>query len=303
MTDRDSLPAGPKPKHLVVFACFAALLFTASQKPCLSFEEAPESSDAAEKELDDLEALGAMSIEELMEVEVTLASRTKGKSLQRTAAAIYVISKDEIRLSGLTTLPELLRLVPGFYVGRSDAHDSVVTARGFANKYSNKLLVMMDGRTLYTPNFGGVMWDMQDVVLEDVERIEVIRGPGATLWGANAVNGIINIITKNAKDSQGFAATGAAGDELRGLGSVRYGGQMGEKSSYRLHGKGMAHDGQWMEDDEYSDDWRRFLGGFKMDWDDEKNDAFTLQGDYHQGRFGEIGSKLDPAHPAGGESV
>ena len=151
-----------------------------------------------------------MSIEELMEVQITLASK-KEESLFAAAAAAYVISNEDIRRSGATTVAEALRMVPGLHVSSINSNTWAITSRGFQDQFGNKLLVMIDGRSIYSSNYAGVYWDVQDVMLEDVERIEVVHGPGGTLWGANAVNGIINIITKDAKDTQGWLLTGGGG--------------------------------------------------------------------------------------------
>jgi iron complex outermembrane receptor protein len=151
--------------------------------------------------------LTELSLEELMNIEVTTASK-KTEKLSEAATAVYVITQEDIRRSGVTSIPEALRLAPGLTVGRVDAHTWAISARGFNDIFANKLLVLIDGRSVYTPLFSGVYWDVQDTFLEDVERIEVIRGPGATVWGANAVNGVINIITKRAKDTQGTVLTG-----------------------------------------------------------------------------------------------
>src|SRR3954466_11329535 len=167
------------------------------------------------------------SIEDLVKLEVFTGAR-KPEPLAQTPAAIAVITQDDIRRSGVTSIPEALRLAPGMQVARVDSHTWAITARGFNDVFANKLLVLQDGRSLYTPLFSGVFWDIQDTVLEDIDRIEVIRGPGATLWGANAVNGVINIITKSARESQGLLVTGGAGTEERGFGSVRYGVKLAE---------------------------------------------------------------------------
>lgn len=145
--------------------------------------------------------LMAMSLEQLLNLQVTSVSR-RGEKLSTAPAAIHVITGDEIRRVGATSIPEALRLSPGLEVGRVDAHNWAVTARGFNDQFANKLLVLMDGRSSYTPLFSGVYWDVQDTMLEDIDRIEVVRGPGATLWGANAVNGVINVMTKSARDTQ-----------------------------------------------------------------------------------------------------
>src|SRR5207302_9180666 len=145
------------------------------------------------------------------------------EKLSEAPAAIYVVTQEDIRRSGLTTIPELLRLVPGLDVARVNGNQWAISARGFNNQYANKLLVLVDGKAVYTPSFGGVFWNAQDVVLEDVDRIEVIRGPGATLWGANAVNGVINITTKSAKDTQGGLSNTSVGTEDEPAGGIRYG--------------------------------------------------------------------------------
>src|ERR1700704_746826 len=176
-----------------------------------------------------------LSLEELMKVEVTTASKTP-QTLMHTAAAAFVITQEDIRRSGATKIPELLRMVPGIEVAQVNAHTWAITARGFNGVYANKLLVLIDGRSVYTPLFSGVQWDLQDTMLEDIERIEVIRGPGGTLWGANAFNGVINIITKNAGDTQGGLAT-ARGGTLEDGGAVRYAGLIDPNSAYRVWGK------------------------------------------------------------------
>ena len=177
-----------------------------------------------------------LSLEELMDVEVFSAAK-KEQKLFETAAAVSVITREQIRRSGLTTFPEIMRLVPGLQVARVDANKWALSARGFNGRFANKLQVLIDGRSLYTPLFAGVFWREQDLVLEDVERIEVIRGPGATLWGANAVNGIINIITRETRDTQGMLTSVGAGLEERGSGSARLGGRWGERGHYRIYAK------------------------------------------------------------------
>ncbi len=179
-----------------------------------------------------------------MNIEVTTVSK-KEQKLSQAPAAIYVITQEDIRRSGMTSIPDLLRMVPGLQVTQIQGGAWAITARGFNDQYAHKLLVMVDGRSVYSPLDGGVTWEEQDTMLEDIERIEVIRGPGATLWGANAVNGIINIITKAAKDTQGALATAGVGDQGQALGAFRYGGQLGDNGFYRafvkdLHGRGLS---------------------------------------------------------------
>ncbi|RYY00705.1 MAG: TonB-dependent receptor, partial [Gammaproteobacteria bacterium] len=180
--------------------------------------------------------LKKLSVDELMNIEVTLVSRTPEK-LTEAASAIQVITGEEIRRSGATNIPEALRLMPNLQVSQLSASVWIISARGFNNIFSNKLLVMIDGRTVYTPLYAGVLWEQQHVLLEDVERIEVVSGPGGTLWGANAVNGIINIITKDSKKTQGFYASAGTGTFLQDKTSARYGGKMKDKISYRIFGQ------------------------------------------------------------------
>src|SRR5437867_3163658 len=177
----------------------------------------------------------AMSMEDLMNMQVTSVSKRTQK-VADAAAAIFVITQEDIRRSGANSIPEALRLVPGLQVARIDQNKWAIGSRGFNGRFDNKLLVLIDGRSVYTPLFSGVYWNVQDVMLEDVDRIEVIRGPGATLWGANAVYGVINVITKKAKATQSGLATMGGGNELRGFSNLRYGGTVG-KTAYRVYGK------------------------------------------------------------------
>src|SRR2546427_2606632 len=178
----------------------------------------------------------AMSVEDLMNVQVTSVSKRTQK-LADAAAAIFVITQEDIRRTGATSIPEALRMVPGIEVARIDMNKWAISSRGFNGRFANKLLVLIDGRSVYTPLFSGVYWNMQDVMLEDVDRIEVIRGPGATLWGANAVNGVINIITKSAKSTQSGIITAGAGNQERAAGSLRYGGKLDDNTYYRAYAK------------------------------------------------------------------
>src|SRR6202521_3971996 len=178
----------------------------------------------------------AMSVEDLMNVQVTSVSK-RSQKLADAAAAIFVITQEDIRRSGATSIPEALRMVPGLQVARIDENKWAISSRGFNGRFANKLLVLIDGRSVYTPLFSGVYWNIQDVMLEDVDRIEVIRGPGATLWGANAVNGVINIITKAAKNTQGGLVTAEAGSEERTAETEGYGGKVGDNVYYRAYTK------------------------------------------------------------------
>ncbi len=227
-----------------------------------------------------------LSIEELMNIEIISVSKRPQK-LSDAAAAVYVITEEDIRRSGVTSIPEALRMVPGVEVARIDANKWAISARGFTDRFANKLLVLVDGRTVYTPLFSGVYWEVQDYVLEDIERIEVIRGPGAALWGANAVNGVINIITKNAKDTQGGLVSSGVGTEERGFGSFRYGGKSGENTFYRVYVKYLNRDDFVYEDGhDADDDWDMGRGGFRIDSDISPQDTLTLQGDMYRGELG-----------------
>jgi iron complex outermembrane receptor protein len=226
-----------------------------------------------------------MDLEALMKIQVTSVSKRPEK-LSDAAAAIYVITSEDIRRSGVTSIPEALRLAPGLEVARQDSHTWAISSRGFNDEFANQLLVLIDGRSVYTPLFAGVYWDVQDLALEDLERIEVIRGPGASLWGANAVNGVINITTKKAKDTQGLLVTGGAGNEERGFGTVRYGGQAGEHVFYRVYGKYLNRDDSALPDgSDANDSWFMWRGGGRVDWEPTDQNLLTLQGDIYTGEL------------------
>ena len=231
------------------------------------------------------EDLTDMSLEALMNVEVTSVSK-KPEKQREAAAAIFVISNDDLRRWGVTSIPEALRRVPGLQVARIDANKWAITSRGFNGRFANKLLVMIDGRTVYTPLFAGVYWDMQDVMLEDVDRIEIIRGPGGTLWGANAVNGVINIITRTSGETQGNLVSGTAGNEVDGIGAARHGGTLKNGATYRVYAKYSDYDNGYNSDRTH-DDWHIGQTGFRSDWERGERDIFTLQGDYYKGKSGE----------------
>jgi len=208
---------------------------------------------------------------------VSRSPSTVGKS----PAAVFVITNEMIRRSGAMSVPEVLRMAPGVNVAKVDSNHWAISIRGFNDLYTNKLLVQVDGRTIYSPLFGGVFWSAQDVFLEDVERIEVIRGPGASVWGANAVNGIINIISKPAADTQGLYAQAGAGNYERGFLNLRYGGQIGDDIDYRVYGKWFERGTGVPPIGTPFDDWRAGRGGFRLDWDPGRcgTDRFTVQGD------------------------
>jgi len=181
-----------------------------------------------------------ISLEDLLTVEVTSAAR-KAQRINDVAAAVFVVSREDIERSGATSIPEVLRMVPGVEVARLANNRWAVSVRGFNNRFANKLLVLMDGRSIYSPIFSGVLWENEDTLLEDIDRIEVIRGPGAAMWGANAVNGVINIITRRARDTQGNLLVAGAGSEERALAGFRHGGQAGG-GHYRVWAKGFTRD-------------------------------------------------------------
>jgi len=232
-------------------------------------------------------ALADLSLEELMNIEVTTVAK-KSQKVSEAAAAVFVITQEDIRRSGATSIPEVLRMVPGLQVARSDSNDWAVSARGFDEAYSTKLLVLIDGRSTYNSFFSGVHWDVEDTLLEDIERIEVVRGPGSTLWGANAVNGVINIITKNAQDTQGTMAVLGYGTEERGFGSVRYGDRIGENCYYRTFVKFFNRDDSYLPSGgDLNDDWDMWRGGFRLDRSGPGGDELTLQGEVYDGDIGE----------------
>ncbi len=220
-----------------------------------------------------------LTLEELGAIEVTSVSK-KAEKLNQAPAAISVISNDDIRRSGAATLPEALRLAPGMQVASVDARQWAVSARGFNDIFTQKMLVLMDGRSVYTPLFSGTFWQNQDLMLEDLDRIEVIRGPGGTLWGANAVNGVVNVVSKPAQETQGVLVTGGGGTEHLVLGGLRYGGKIDDHTYFRLYGKYDDWDNsESVGGREANDGWEKNQGGFRVDWDPSSDDRFTLQGD------------------------
>ena len=223
-----------------------------------------------------------LSLEDLLSLEVTSVSKKK-QSLNEVASAIFVITQEDIRRSGVTSIPEALRLAPGIQVARMDTNKWAITSRGFNHQFANKLLVMIDGRSVYTPSFSGVYWDVQDTLLEDIDRIEVIRGPGATIWGANAMNGVINIITKSAADTQGVLVSAGAGNEEKGFFSLRYGDALNEHSFARAFIKLNERDSSWLSrsEEQGEDSWRSVRSGFRLDSDLTESDQWTLQGDLY----------------------
>ncbi len=226
--------------------------------------------------------LKKMSLIELMDVEIfnpsgSLAAR-KVQKLNETPAALFVLTQEDIRRAGITSIPEALRMVPGLQVARIHSSQWAINARGLNEQFASKLLVMIDGRTVYSPLRSQVNWDVQGTLIEDIERIEVIRGPGASLWGANAVNGVINIITKSAKDTQGTLITSSFGKgEEQNILGIRHGGKLGEDGHYRVYGKFYEHDSF------VNDNWQMKRAGFDMDWAASENDNLSLQAEIYDG--------------------
>lgn len=231
--------------------------------------------------------LTAYDIEELMDITVTSVSK-KSQRIANAAAAIYVITQEDIRRSGVTTIADALRMAPGVQVARIDSNKWAVTSRGFNGRFANKLLVLMDGRSLYTPYFLGVYWEVQDTVLEDIERIEVIRGPGAALWGSNAVNGVINIITKSAEKTAGALVSTGGGSYETAFATARYGAAIGDATNIRLYAKHQGRDNLVdASGNDSNDAWQTTQGGFRLDSHLTEQDNLTVQGDYYGGRLNE----------------
>jgi iron complex outermembrane recepter protein len=253
--------------HRMTLACVSAIALASN--PSFAEETDPE-----------FEAILRLDIAEMT---VTSVSK-RAQKITDVPAAVYVITQEDIRRSGITTLPETLRMVPGMQVARTDSSRWAISARGFNNTLSNKLLVMIDGRSVYAPVLSGVYWDDQSTMLRDIERIEVIRGPGASLWGANAVNGIINIITKNAADTQGnYVSTGIGNEEdfIEG----RRGGKLGTDGYYRAYAQYYNYDDtKTLANQDSLDDWYRARSGFRIDTKRSQQDSFTFQGDFYGGQ-------------------
>jgi iron complex outermembrane receptor protein len=260
---------------------------SAAQAPTTSVSPQAPEADSASSELKKL------SLEQLMDLDVTSVDK-QPEAYGEAPAAIQVITNDEIRESGASSIPEALRLADNLDVAQKNSHDWAISARGFNTDSANKLLVLIDGRSVYTPLFSGVFWDVQNYLLEDIDRIEVISGPGGTLWGANAVNGVINITSKSAKDTQGVYVEGGGGIEPRDFEGARYGGTLASDIYYRVYGQYFAFGDEVLTDgSNASDSWRMGQGGFRMDAEPSSEETFTLQGDLYGG---------DENVPTGGDS-
>jgi iron complex outermembrane receptor protein len=239
----------------------------------------------AQADANQLEPLKRLSLEQLAQTEITSVSKEPVSAFQ-TPAAIRILTHDEIINSGARTIADVLRLVPGVEVGQIDSNEWAVGVRGFQGKLSRAVLVLIDGRSVYTPLFAGVYWEMQDVMLEDIDRIEIIRGPAGTIWGSNAVNGVINIITKNARNTHGMLVTVGGGTMQQGFADWRYGAG-NDDLSYRVWGKAFNTGAQHHSDGKNFDDWRRGQAGFRIDWKSSDRDAITIQGDGYSAEAGQ----------------
>jgi iron complex outermembrane recepter protein len=269
------------PNARLVFPRFTRRLLVLAEIAILSLSGLPacaaETPDLTQK-----------SLEDLMNIAVTSVSKREQKTSQ-AAAAIFVISRDDIRHSGALNIPDLLRMVPGLDVAQIDSGNWAISARGFNGQYSNKLLVLIDGRTVYSPLFAGVFWDSQNVPLDSIERIEVIRGPGSAVWGSNAVNGVINIITRSAGDTQGGHIVAGAGDASVGPETIGYGGKARALGDYRAFAEGFNYGAlPTLARLPGQDDWRFIHGGFRTDTTLSARDSVTTEGEAYTGNAGEI---------------
>lgn len=260
--------------RILASACFFVLIFLA----VTSFSGFSQDVDSLS-----IASLKRLTIEELMNIEVTSVSK-RPERLVEVASAIQVITRDDIHRSAATNIPEALRLASNLQVTQLNSHHWNISARGFNSAFSNKLLVMIDGRTVYSPLFAGVFWDAQNVLLEDVERIEIISGPGGTLWGANAVNGVINIITRSSKDTQGLFASTGAGSSIRKFAEARYGNKINDNISYRIYGQHYDRMPTLLKNGtDNVDKWNLTQGGFQIDWAATNADAMSVQGNFYGG--------------------
>ena len=229
----------------------------------------------------EVQNLKQMSLEQLSQIQVTTTAKEPVPQ-NRVAAAMYVITSEDIRRSGVTSIADALRLAPGVEVGRFSSDYWAISIRGLQNNFSQQVLVLIDGRSVYTPLFAGVYWDIQDMPLEDVERIEVVRGPGATIWGPNAVNGVINIITKNSADTQGAMVSALGGTVDRTIDTVQYGGKIGADASYRVYAHGLFRENEYHANHQDFDQWHQERGGFRTDWNPQNN-SILFEGDIYGG--------------------
>jgi len=247
---------------------------------CLSCVQAAR-AQATVASADGQVPLKNLSLEQLSQIEVTTTSK-EPMPAQRVAAATYVITQEDIRRSGVTSIADALRLAPGVEVSRISSDYWAISIRGLQSNFSQYVLVLVDGRSVYTPLFAGVYWDVQDMPLQDIDRIEVVRGPGATIWGPNAVNGVINIITKSSADTKGAMVQAEGGTQDRTIDTVQYGGSIGKTGSYRVYGRGFLREPEYHANGLDFDEWHQERGGFRMDWTPGKN-SYLLEGDIYGG--------------------
>lgn len=248
------------------------------------------------------QSLKDLSLEQLGSIEVTTQTK-EPEEIWQTPAAISVLTQDDIRRLGATNIPDLLRMLPGVFVATVNSSNWAVGVRGFTSNFSKSLLVLIDGRSVYTPLFGGVYWAVQDTVLEDIDRIEIIRGPGGTVWGENAVNGVINIITKKSSDTKGFLSTTTAGNLEKYNGTVRFGAEAGRNLTYRLFAKGFIRGPQIHPNNRDPDGWHIIHGGFRADWQANPRDQFTIEGDIYKGTSPRESLNTDTEDPISGGNV
>jgi iron complex outermembrane recepter protein len=269
--------------------------------PCSPFSTSAQDL-APQQSAKQIADLSAMNIEDLMNVRVTSASKTEQK-LSRVAAAVFVISQEDIRRSGATNIPDLLRMVPGLDVAQINGSTWAIGSRGLNAQFSNKLLVMIDSRIVYTQYFAGVYWDTLDLPLEDIDRIEVIRGPGGSIWGANAVNGVISIFTKKAAETKGTMVETGGGSIDQGFGTVQYGGKLGTRTDFRAYVK-YLNQGQQADltGQNGADGWHMLRGGLRGDITLSSKDSLTIESDLYTAREGELGFFLPSVTSTGFET-
>ncbi len=280
---RRGCPTSPRSSESTRIRTLAAfqlclLLSTLGTGLSLRAETPPDPTVAA--------SLTELSLDELTRVQFVTSVSKKREKLSDAAAAIDVVTADDVEEMGATSIAEALRKAPGMFVGHVDSHTWAISSRGFNDAFGNKLLVLLDGRSVYTPLFSGVYWDVQDTVLEDLDRIEVVRGPGATMWGANAVNGVINITTRNARETQGTLITTGGGNEETAFATVRYGGQLSSNAFYRVYVKYNDRDSSVLLNSgghNADDRWQMLRSGFRVDWEPNQRDHVTFQGDVYRG--------------------
>src|SRR6185369_10636997 len=240
--------------------------------------------------------LKRLSLQELSQIEVTTVSK-KPVAANLTPAAMFVITADDILRAGVTTIPEALRLAPGVEVARIDSDKLAIGIRGFGSRLCRSVLVLIDGRTVYTTLLAGTYWEVQDTVLEDIDRIEVILGPGGTIWGPNAVNGVINIITRSTTETHGMLVAVGGGNVDQGVATARYGGGKGQNFDYKVYAKAFTRGPEYHTDGRNFDDWRGVQAGFRTDFTRNTNNHFTVQGDIYEQRDGESVSATSYTQP------